>query len=60
MYLVLEVDGRVKVGDFGVYRFAEHFVFAVVDEFSHFLYVLAIAFAANVLEHTDDSVWGSE
>jgi hypothetical protein len=60
MYLVLEINGRVEVGDFGVYRFAEHFVFAVVDEFSHFLDVLAIAFAASVCERTDDSVWGSE
>jgi hypothetical protein len=42
--LVLQIDGRVEVWDLGVYRFAEHFVFAVVNE----------------LAHLDDSVWGSE
>lgn len=42
--LVLEIDGRVEVWDLCVYRFAEHLVFAVVNELAHF----------------DDSVWGSE
>jgi hypothetical protein len=36
MYLVLQVNGRVEVRNLGVYRLAEHLVFAVVHEFTHF------------------------
>ena len=35
-HLVFEEDGRVEVWDFGVYRFADHFAFACVDELAHF------------------------
>lgn len=34
--LVLEIDGRVEVGNFGVDRLAEHLVLDLVDEFAHF------------------------
>jgi hypothetical protein len=36
MYLVLEVDGRVEIGNLGVDGFAEHLVLDVVHEFAHF------------------------
>jgi hypothetical protein len=41
MYLVLEVDGRVEVGDLDVDGFAEHLVLDVVHKFAHFWYSLA-------------------
>jgi hypothetical protein len=36
MYLVLEVDGRVEVGNLRVDGFAEHLVLDVVHELAHF------------------------
>lgn len=36
MYLVLEIDWRIEVGNLGVNRFAEHLVLDVVDECAHF------------------------
>jgi hypothetical protein len=36
VYLVLEVDWRVEVGDLGVDGLAEHLVLDVVHEFAHF------------------------
>ena len=35
-YLVFQINRRIEVGDFGVYRLAEHFVFDIVHKFAHF------------------------
>jgi hypothetical protein len=62
MYLVLEVDGRVEVGDLGVDGLAENLALDVVDELAHFYRPLAAPSNRIVQNcaHTKDLIGGAK